>query len=51
MFDKLGSRKYVVPLLVAVVIGCVMSLMFYPMANMDIQGLPFACLLYTSRCV
>ena len=44
MFDKLGSRKYVVPLLVAVVIGCVMSLMFYPMANMDIQGLPFAAL-------
>ena len=44
MFKKLGSRKYVVPLAVAVVIACVMSLMLFPMANMEMKGLPFAVL-------
>ena len=44
MFEKLGKRKFAVPLLVAVVIACVMSVMFYPMANMEMKGLPFAVL-------
>ena len=44
MFEKLGKRKFAVPLLVAVIIACVMSVMFYPMANMEMKGLPFAML-------
>ena len=44
MFEKLGKRKFAVPLLVAVIIACVMSVMFYPMANMEMKGLPFAVL-------
>ena len=44
MLDKLGKRKYVAPLLIGVLVACVMSLMFYPMANMEMKGLPFAVL-------
>ena len=44
MFEKLGKRKYVVPLAIGIVVACVMSLMFYPMANMEMKGLPFAVL-------
>lgn len=44
MFEKLGSRKYAVPLVAAIVIACVMSLIFYPMANLEMKGLPFAVL-------
>ncbi|MFR1640065.1 MAG: YhgE/Pip domain-containing protein, partial [Eggerthellaceae bacterium] len=32
------------PLLIGVLVACVMSLMFYPMANMEMKGLPFAVL-------
>lgn len=44
MFEKLGNKKYAVPLVVAIVIACVMSFMFYPMAHMEMKGLPFAVL-------
>lgn len=44
MFEKLGKAKYVVPLLIGIVAACVMSVMFYPMANMEMKGLPFAVL-------
>lgn len=44
MFEKLGRKRYAMPLLAAVVIACVMSAMFYPMANMEMKGLPFAVL-------
>lgn len=44
MFEKLGRKSYAVPLAVAVVIACVMSLMFFPVANMEMKELPFAVL-------
>lgn len=44
MFEKLGKAKYVVPLLIGIVAACIMSVMFYPMANMEMRGLPFAVL-------
>ncbi len=44
MFERLGKAKYVVPLVLGIVVACVMSVMFYPMANMEMKGLPFAVL-------
>lgn len=44
MFEKLGKRKAAVPLAFALAISCVFSLIFYPMANMEIKNLPFAIL-------
>lgn len=44
MLEKLGGRKYAAPALAVIAIACVMSLMFYPMANMRMEGLPFALL-------
>lgn len=44
MLEKLGSKKYAVPAVAAIVIACVMSVLFYPMAHMEIKGLPFAVL-------
>lgn len=40
----MGSRKYVFPVLIVVLIGDVMALMFYPMLNMAPKELPFAVL-------
>ena len=44
MLEKMGPRKYVFPVLIVVLIGCAMSLMFYPMLNMSPKALPFAVL-------
>lgn len=44
MLEKLGNGKFAVPLVAAIAIACVMSLMFFPMANMEMKGLPFAVL-------
>ena len=41
------NRKIIVQtaaLLIGIVAACVMSVMFYPMANMEMKGLPFAVL-------
>lgn len=44
MFEKLGARKYAIPLIFAIVILCIMGIMFYPMMNMQVKGIPFAVL-------
>lgn len=42
MIDKLGKRKYVLPLGIIIAVACIFSLVFYPMANMEMKNLPFA---------
>lgn len=42
MIEKLGKRKYVLPLGIIIAVACVFSLVFYPMANMEMKNLPFA---------
>lgn len=42
MLDKLGKRKFVLPIGILLLLGCMFSLMFYPMANMEMKNLPFA---------
>ncbi|WRS29226.1 ABC transporter permease [Actinomycetaceae bacterium MB13-C1-2] len=42
MFEKLGAKKFAVPALMVLLIGCVMALIFYPILNMKPQELPFA---------
>lgn len=42
MIDKLGKRKYVLPLGIIIAVACIFSLLFYPMANMEMKNLPFA---------
>jgi len=44
MFNGLlkGRGKYIAPIVVILYFGIFMSVMFYPMANMSISGLPFA---------
>lgn len=44
MPEKLGSKKYAAPVAAALAIACVMSFMFYPIANMEMKELPFAVL-------
>lgn len=44
MLEKLGNKKYAVPLAIGIVVSCVMSIMFFPMANMEMKELPFAVL-------
>lgn len=44
MLDKLGKRKFVLPIGIMLVLGIMFSLMFYPMANMQVKNLPFAIL-------
>ncbi len=44
MLDKLGKKRFVVPVLAVILIGCVFSLMIYPMAHMEPKGLPFGVL-------
>jgi len=44
MIERLGARKYALPALAAILISCVMALMFYPMLNMSPRDLPFAVL-------
>ena len=42
MIEKLGKRKYVLPLGIIIAVACIFSLIFYPMANMEMKNLPFA---------
>ena len=42
MIEKLGKRKYVLPLGIIIAVACIFSLVFYPMANMGMKNLPFA---------
>ncbi len=42
MFEKLGRRKYALPFLIPILLIGLFSLMFYPMANMQVKHLPFA---------
>lgn len=42
MFEKLGKRKYAVPFAILLLMACLFSLMFYPMAHMELKDLPFA---------
>ena len=42
MIEKLGKRKYVLPLGIIIAVACVFSLVFYPMANMEMKNPPFA---------
>lgn len=44
MFEDLGRKKFALPVLLVVLIGCVMALMFYPIVNMAPKELPFAVL-------
>lgn len=41
MLEKLGKKRFALPLVFVVVVGCVFSLMMYPMARMEVKGLPF----------
>lgn len=42
MFEKLGKRACAAAIVIPVVVICVFTLMFYPMARMELKGLPFA---------
>lgn len=42
MFDHLGKRKFAVPIAILIVLACTFSLIFYPLANMQMKNLPFA---------
>lgn len=44
MNSTLGPRRFALPLLAVLVVGCVMALMFYPMIKMSPTNLPFAVL-------
>ena len=44
MFEKLGRARYVVPVAIVLVMSCFLSLMFYPMAHIQMENLPFAVL-------
>lgn len=44
MFERLGARKYAVPIGIIILMSCLMALMFYPMAHMEMKNLPFAVL-------
>lgn len=44
MLEKLGPRRYALPLAVIVAMACAMALAFYPVAHMEVKGLPFAVL-------
>ncbi len=42
MLERLGKRKFMLPIGIMLAIGCVFSLIFYPIANMEMKNLPFA---------
>lgn len=42
MLEKIGNGKYVLPPVIALLVGCVFSLMFYPLMNAAPKELPFA---------
>lgn len=41
MLEKLGKKRFALPLVFVIMMGCVFSLMMYPMAQMEIKNLPF----------
>ncbi|MDR1068141.1 MAG: ABC transporter permease, partial [Clostridiales Family XIII bacterium] len=42
MFNKLGKKKFFVPIVPAILIFCLISLIAYPMMKMTPKDLPFA---------
>ena len=42
MLDKLGKRKFIIPFVLPVLVVCLFSLMFCPMAQMELRNLPVA---------
>ena len=44
MGNKLGGRRYGLPVLVVLLVACIFSLLFYPMTHMHPRGLQFAVL-------
>ena len=42
MFDKLGKKKFIIPFVLPVVVICLFSLMFCPMAQMELKNIPVA---------
>ena len=42
MLDKLGKRKSIIPFVLPVLVVCLFSLMFCPMAQMELKNLPVA---------
>ncbi len=45
MFDRMGRRGYVMPIIIVIVFACMFSLMFWPMTHMQMKDLPFAIVL------
>ena len=44
MLERMGRARYAAPAVMALVIACVMGVLFYPMLHMEMKGLPFAVL-------
>ncbi len=42
--EKLGKRRFALPTLAALLLACILSLVFYPMTHMEARDLPFAIL-------
>ena len=42
MLDKLGKRKFIIPFVLPVLVVCLFSLMFCPIAQMELRNLPVA---------
>lgn len=44
MFEKLGKRALIIPLVLTIVIGRIFTFSFYPLANMNVEGATMAVL-------
>lgn len=44
MLDKLGNKRFALPLVVVTLVGALLALMFYPLLHMAPKNLPFAVL-------
>ena len=42
MRDRIGIGRYILPLVLVALVACIMGVLFYPMANMQMKNLPFA---------
>ena len=42
--ERLGKRRFALPTLAALLLACILSLVFYPMTHMEARDLPFAIL-------
>lgn len=42
MLEKLGKRAFAIPIVLLILLGCFFSLIFYPMAHLEIKNIPFA---------